>query len=333
MKKVLGILGLLVAICVLTALLSDRFLTAYNIENLFRRSALFGIISIGVAFVIITAGIDLSIGSVVCLTGVFLPFLLTEYGLPVPLALLVVLGLPLLLGTAHGLLITRLKLQPFVVTLCGLLFYRGLARGITSDQTQGFGNDFTVLRTLATGKFPLPFVEGFTIPAPFLILLVVAVLGAIFLNRTIYGRYLLALGGNEEAARYSGINTNRMTVLAYVICSGLAGLGGLLFVLDVNSAQPVDFGNFYELYAIAAAVLGGCSLRGGEGTILGVVIGASVMQVLRNSITLLGVPTQLEFAIIGAVILAGVVADEVLKRVIAARRQAISAARSRPAGD
>ena len=169
--------GLLVAICVLTAVLSDRFLTAYNIENLFRRSALFGIISIGAAFVIITAGIDLSIGSVVCLTGVFLPFLLTEYGLPVPLALLVVLGLPLLLGAAHGLLITRLKLQPFVVTLCGLLFYRGLARGITSDQTQGFGNDFTALRTLATGKLPLPFVESFAIPAPFLILLVVAVLG------------------------------------------------------------------------------------------------------------------------------------------------------------
>ena len=139
--------------------------------------------------------------------------------------------------------------------------------------------------------------------------------------RTIYGRYLLALGGNEEAARYSGINTARMIVLAYVICSGLAGLGGMLFVLDVNSAQPVDFGNFYELYAIAAAVLGGCSLRGGEGTILGVVIGAAVMQVLRNSITLLGIPTQLEFAIIGAVILAGVVTDETLKLMIARRRQ------------
>ena len=179
-----------------------------------------------------------------------------------PLAVLVILGLPLFLGTAHGLLITRLKLQPFVVTLCGLLFYRGLARGITSDQTQGFGNDFTILRTLATGKLPIPFVESFAIPAPCLILVVVAVLGAIFLNRTIYGRYLLALGGNEEAARYSGINTSRMTVLAYLICSGLAGLGGMLFVLDVNSAQPVDFGNFYELYAIAAAVLGGVQSAG-----------------------------------------------------------------------
>lgn len=327
MKKILGILGLLVAVCLLTALLSDRFLTAYNIENLIRRSALFGIISIGAAFVIITAGIDLSIGSVICLTGVLLPFLLTEYGLPVPLALMGALGLPLLLGLFHGQLITRLKLQPFVVTLCGLLLYRGLARGLTSDQTQGFGNGFTGLRTLATGKVPVPFVEGFGIPVPCLILVVVAALGAVFLNRTIYGRYLLAVGGNEEAARYSGINTDRMMVLAYVISGGLAGLGGMLFVLDVNSAQPVDFGNFYELYAIAAAVLGGCSLRGGEGTILGVVIGAAVMQVLRNSITLLGVPTQLEFAIIGAVILAGVVTDETLKLMITRRRQSLTTAR------
>ena len=184
MKKILGILGLLVAVCLFTALLSDRFLTAYNIENLMRRSSLFGIISIGAAFVIITAGIDLSIGSVICLTGVFLPFLLTQHGVPVPLAVLAALGLPLLLGSVHGLLITRLKLQPFVVTLCGLLLYRGLARGLTSDQTQGFGNGFTGLRTLATGKVPVPFVENFAIPVPCVILAVVAVLGAVFLNRT-----------------------------------------------------------------------------------------------------------------------------------------------------
>jgi ribose transport system permease protein len=144
----------------------------------------------------------------------------------------------------------------------------------------------------------------------------------VFLNRTIYGRYLLALGRNEQAARYSGINTDAMTVLAYVICSLLAGFGGMLFIFDVNSAQPSDFGNFYELYAIAAAVLGGCSLRGGEGTIFGVVIGAAVMQVLRNSINMLQIPTQLEFAIIGAVILVGVIVDELVKRLAAKRRAA-----------
>jgi ABC-type xylose transport system permease subunit len=159
------------------------------------------------------------------------------------------------------------------------------------------------------------------LPAPLVILLVVALIASVFLNRTIYGRYLLAMGNNEQAARYSGIDTDRMIILAYVICAGLAGLGGVLFVLDINSAQPVDFGNFYELYAIAAAVLGGCSLRGGQGTILGVVIGAALMRVLKNMITLVDwMPTYIEYAIIGAVILAGVTVDELVKRAAARRR-------------
>ncbi len=168
----------------------------------------------------------------------------------------------------------------------------------------------------------LDVVSWIDVPMPFLIMLALAIVAAIFLNRTIYGRYLLALGRNEQAARYSGINTDSMTILAYVICALLSGLGGMLFIFEVNSAQPSDFGNFYELYAIAAAVLGGCSLRGGEGTIFGVVIGAAVMQVLRNSINLLQIPTQLEFAIIGAVILVGVIADELVKRLAAKRRAA-----------
>ena len=322
MKKILGISALLAVVCIVTALASDSFLSGYNLENLVRRTALFGIIGIGVAFVIVTGGIDLSIGSVVCLVGCGLPWLLTVHHWPLTAALLAVAAISLGIGLAHGLLITKLKIQPFVVTLCGLLLYRGVARGFTNDQTVGFGADFKSLRTLATGRIPIPFVHGFSIPAPWIFLLVVAVLAAVFLNRTIYGRYMLALGRNEEAARYSGIATDRMTILAYVICSGLAGLGGMLFVLDVNSAQPVDFGNFYELYAIAAAVLGGCSLRGGEGTIVGVIIGAALMQVLRNMITLVTTHGNIEFAIIGAVILFGVIADELVKRYAVKRRAA-----------
>jgi ribose transport system permease protein len=320
MKKILGILGLLVFICIVTALMSDRFLTEFNIENLIRRTALFGIISIGAAFVIITAGIDLSIGSVVCLIGCLLPYLLVDQGVSVPVALATVTGISLLIGLAHGLLITKMRLQPFVVTLCGLLLYRGITRGIVQDQTQGFRGEFKTLRALSQGQLSLPGTD-FGIPNPCLILLVVTVLAIIFLNYTVYGRYLLALGRNEEAAKYSGINTDRMIVIAYVICGLLSGLGGMLFVLDVGSAQPVDFGNFYELYAIAAAVLGGCSLRGGEGTIIGVVIGAAVMQVLKNSITLIDqIPTNIEYAVIGAVILGGVIADEMVKRYAAQRR-------------
>lgn len=326
MRKILGITALLLVVCVLTALASPSFLSGYNLENLIRRTALFGIISIGVAFVIVTGGIDLSIGSVVCLVGCGVPWLLTVQGWSVPAALAAAAVVSVGIGLFHGLLITRLGLPPFVVTLCGLLLYRGIARGFTRDQTVGFGSAYKGLRVLATGEIPLPFISGFSVPAPWIFLIGVAVLASVFLNRTIYGRYLLALGSNEQAARYSGINTGRMTVLAYVISSSLAGLGGLLFVLDVNSAQPVDFGNFYELYAIAAAVLGGCSLRGGEGTILGVIVGAALMQVLRNMITLVTTHNNVEFAIIGAVILAGVIADEVVRRYALRRKAAREAA-------
>ena len=317
MKKILGILGLLLAIFVVTWIVEPKFVSAYNLQNIIRWTSLFGIISIGVAFVIITGGIDLSIGSLIGLVGCLLPMLLAA-GYSPAIALLAVVVLSLAIGLMHGLLITRLGLQPFVVTLCGLLFYRGFARWLTHDQVQGFGSSYEGLRQLAIGKVSLG--GGFALPIPFFLLLIAGVLAALFLNRTIWGRYLLALGRNETAARYSGIQIERMKVLAYVLCSGTAGLGGILFALDVNSVQPAAHGNFYELYAIAAAVLGGCSLRGGEGSILGVVIGAAVMRLLYNAINVSGIPTQLEFAIIGAVILAGVIADELIRRVAGRRR-------------
>ena len=317
MKKILGILGLLLAIFVVTWIVEPKFVSAYNLQNIIRWTSLFGIISIGVAFVIITGGIDLSIGSLIGLVGCMLPMLLAA-GYSPTIALLAVVVLSLAIGLMHGLLITRLGLQPFVVTLCGLLFYRGFARWLTHDQVQGFGSSYEGLRQLAIGKVSLG--GGFALPIPFFLLVLAGGLAALFLNRTIWGRYLLALGRNETAARYSGIQIERMKVLAYVLCSGTAGLGGILFALDVNSVQPAAHGNFYELYAIAAAVLGGCSLRGGEGSILGVVIGAAVMRLLYNAINVSGIPTQLEFAIIGAVILAGVIADELIRRVAGRRR-------------
>jgi ribose transport system permease protein len=318
MKKILGISGLLLAICFVTATLSPAFLSPYNLNNVIRWTGLYGIISIGVAYVIITGGIDLSIGSFVGLAGSVLALLLSDkVGASVPEALLVVLSLSLWVGLFHGFLITKVKLQPFVVTLCGLLLYRGIARYITDDQSLGFGDRYEGLRTLVTGTIPLG--GGYTLPLPFVIMVVVAIVASIVLNFTVFGRYLLALGRNEQAARYSGINTDRVTIMAYVFCSLLAGLGGVLFALDVNSVQPSGLGEFFELYAIAGAVLGGCSLRGGEGMILGVVVGTAVMRVLRNAINLLGIPTNLEFAIIGAVILAGVIVDEVVKRWVAKR--------------
>jgi ribose/xylose/arabinose/galactoside ABC-type transport system permease subunit len=600
MKKILGIFGLLVFVCLFTSILNPDFVTTYNIQNTLRRTSYYGIISIGAAFVIITGGIDLSIGSVIGLIGCLLSLSLAAMGalppgealdrtflltgllvwvigatwlhtlpfregvrrglicilfppamllfishhwrdcrrpvfvyaaglatvlvgflmpaVPLPRAvstLLVVLWMieiSVMMGLIHGFLITRAGLQPFIVTLCGLLIYRGLARWVTNDQTQGFGRSHEELRSLATGRpctmsaliaavglglivwalvrwlsrqrpkmglapghgrpVPVPFSEppqtvspwclaaiggaalsvgvlhylqdtgslprgqatwaqqamfigggiGFAVgliwlnavallrrrwkmlaadavaaagcvvlgmvlyrpqaassgamdswfwaaatvlglsaaiggagyllqglwreaelgvrswvawtiaagvflmtgltpmdrvevPMPLLIMISLALLAGGFLNYTVYGRHLLALGRNEEAARYSGINTGAMVITAYVICAVMAGIAGILFSLDVNSLQPSGHGSFYELYAIAAAVLGGCSLRGGEGSILGVVIGAAIMQVLYNAINILGISTQLEFAIIGGVILAGVAVDELLRRM------------------
>jgi ribose transport system permease protein len=339
MKKILGISGLLLFVCVVAAVKEPNFLKTVNIENIIRWTSLFSLIAIGVAFVIITGGIDLSIGSLIGLVGSLLAWLLTVKGWSPGAGLSTVLCLSLVIGLLHGLLITKMRLQSFVVTLCGLLLYRGFARIVTDDQSQGFGNAFEGLRQVATASWTLPFKVPdhlfyseqsrvpFGLPFPFLIMLVVGLLAAVFLNRTIYGRYLLALGRNETAARYSGINTDAMKIIAYMICSGMAGIGGILFALNLNSVQPSGLGEFYELYAIAGAVLGGCSLRGGEGTIIGVIVGTAVMRVLYNAINILRIPTQWEFVIIGAVILSGVIVDELVKRLAAKRRAARTAAR------
>jgi ribose transport system permease protein len=312
MKKNIGILSILLVVFTATAIGNANFLTAYNMFNLVERSSLYGIIGIGVAFVIITGGIDLSIGSLIGLVATLLPFIVVQLSFPLALGLLAIFALSLCVGVTHGMLITRLKLQPFVVTLCGLMIYRGLARWVVSDKTMGYGNEvFSGLKVMVGNMSQLPGMAG---------------VSSIFLNKTIYGRYLLALGRNEQAARFSGINTSLMIVLAYVLCSLISGFGGLLFALDYGSIQPDSFGNFYELYAIAAAVLGGCSLRGGEGSIFGIILGAALMRLLMNSISMLGIDDQLEPAVIGIVILLGVMVDELVKR-FAARRRAMRQAK------
>jgi ribose transport system permease protein len=250
--------------------------------------------------------------------------LLRKPRMPVLLATACVLLIAVSLGLIHGVLIAKLKLQPFVVTLCGLLVYRGLSRWLADDQTLGFGNEYEeTLGAMSTGRWIVGEFGGGSlgIPYAFFFLVIATILAVVFLNLTIWGRYILAMGRNEEAARYSGINTARITILAYVLCSLMAGAGGIMFAIDANSISPSSFGNFFELYAIAAAVLGGCSLRGGEGSILGVVVGTALMQTLYNSIVLLKIPDELEYAIIGAVILIGVVSDELLRRAASALRK------------
>lgn len=309
MKKELGTFLLLVLLCVIVSILNPRFLAGANLQNMARLIGAYGIFSIGLGIVIITGGIDLSVGSLFALLGVLLSMMLTEWGWAAALAVLAVIALAMLLGFFHGLLVTRLALQPFIVTLCGLLFYRGIARFIAKDETKGFGSGqgFEGLRDLATGSL-------LGIPTPFVLLVVISIVMWVVLHRSVYGRYLFAVGRNEEAARYSGINSRRIITAAYVISGALAGLAAIIFAFYTNSISPSSHGNFFELYGIAAAVLGGCSLRGGEGSVIGILIGVALLQVLQNLVNLLGVPSSLNFAVMGAVILAGVIGDQILKR-------------------
>jgi len=309
MRKELGTFVLLVVLCIALAILNPSFLASANLQNLARLIGIYGIFSIGLGLVIITGGIDLSVGSVFALLGVLLSIFLVDWHLPAAIAVIGVIAISTSLGLVNGFLITKVKIQAFIVTLCGLLFYRGLARFIANDETKGFGSaqGFETLQSMATGS-----VLG--VPTPFIILVVISVLMWVVIHRSVYGRYLFAVGRNEVAARYSGINADLITASAYVVCGLLAGIAGILLAFYTNSISPSSHGNFYELYGIAAAVLGGCSLRGGEGSIIGILIGTALLQVLQNLVNLLGIPSSLNFAVMGAVILIGVVADQLLRQ-------------------
>jgi len=334
MKKELGIFVILVVLCAVVAILNPRFLSGANLQNQARLIGMYGIFSIGMGLVIITGGIDLSVGSVFALQGVLLAIMLKgevwylppqfvcnlinqvpgvavspvvmDWPWPWPLAVTATVLGTMAVGGMYGFLITRVRLQPFIVTLCGLLVYRGLARFIADDEAKGFGNEgFGILRELATGTV-------FGVPMPFVVLVVIAVIMWVVLHRSVYGRHLFAVGRNEDAARYSGINSRRVIASVYVVSAALTAIAGILIAFYTNSISPSGHGNFYELYAIAGAVLGGCSFRGGEGSVIGIVIGTALLQVLQNLVNLLGIPSSLNFAVMGAVILVGVLVDQIL---------------------
>src|SRR4026207_808162 len=235
MKKELGIFVLLIVLCVIVSIVNPNYLLANNLQNLARQIGAFGIFSIGLGLVIITGGIELSVGSMMALLGVLLSMMLTEWHFGVVLAVLACIGIAMALTLGHGLLITRLNMQPFIVTLCGLLFYRGLARFITNDETKGFGSvaglDF--LRFLANGNL-------FKIPMPFVLLLIIAAITWVVLHRSVYGRYLFATGRNAEAARYAGISTKWIVTFSYMIAGALTAISGIIFAFYTNSVSPAN---------------------------------------------------------------------------------------------
>ncbi len=308
-KKDIGLLILILLVGTVVALINPLFLSPINLANTANLIGLFGIFAIGQAIVIITGGIDLSVGSVIALLGVVMVDLLAGVEMPWPLVLLLIPVFGAVVGLIHGLLIVKLKIQPFIVTLCGLLIYRGAARFFTADATAGFGfgQSFPAVEWLTVGR-------SFGVPHSFFALLVIGALMWLVLHRTVFGRYLFAVGKNEEAARYSGINTGAVVISAYMLCGILTSISAIFFAMYTRSISPSSHGSFYELYAIAAAVLGGFSLRGGEGSMIGVILGAVLLQVLQNLVNLLGIPSSLNFAVMGAVILFGVLVDSQLAR-------------------
>jgi ribose transport system permease protein len=319
-RKDLGLLILILIVGSVVAVINPRFLSPINLSNTANLIGLFGIFAVAQAFVIISGGIELSVGSIIALLGVIFVDLVAGGAVHWTLAFAIVLALGCVMGLVHGLLVAKVGLQPFVVTLCGLLIYRGVARYYTDDATAGFpfGASFPTLEWLMAGRF-------YGVPHSLIAFFVITAIMGVVLHRSVYGRHLYAVGKNEEAARYSGIDTTRVIVIAYVICCGLTAVAAVFFGMYTRSISPSSHGNFYELYAIAAAVLGGCSLRGGEGSMLGVVLGVVLLQILQNLVNLLGIPSSLNFAVMGSVILLGVLADREFSRRRASRADRLRA--------
>ena len=330
MNRILGVVSLLATMYLLLFLADFENASKWdNLKDVLNQQAFFAVLTLGVGIVIITGGIDLSIGSVVGLSAVGFGVLMRQ-GVPPVLAFFLVLLGGALIGLNHGLWITQCKLQPFLVTLCGLFIYRGLARMISPGRPTGlqefrdphaFAGQLEFLRQLLVGK---DMKSAFGFPMQIVVLLLIAMIVAVVLHGSVYGRYWYAIGHNEQAARYAGIKTNRQKISVYVLCSMLASLGGMLTILDYSSATPETTGETWELYAITGAVLGGCSLRGGEGTVIGMVLGAAVLPLLKNLISFVGASTvvgdyiknidSMIPVVIGLTRLLGTLADQFFRR-------------------
>jgi len=288
---------------ILLWILTPHFLTVSNLLNVAQQTSINAIIAVGVTFVIIAAGIDLSVGSIMAFSGVVLASAL-EADLPISIALLISLAIGMGCGILNGLFIAFGKLPPFIATLGMMSVARGAALLYTQGRPiSGFGEDF---RSLATGEF-------LGIPAPVIIMIIVYIVAHFILNKTKIGRYTYAIGGNEEAAILSGINVKFVKTVIYGFSGMLCGLAAIILTARLNSAQPIA-GIMYELDAIAATVIGGTSLMGGEGRIVGTLIGALIMGVLRNGLNLLDISSFVQQIVIGSVIILAVLIDMALKK-------------------
>jgi ribose transport system permease protein len=308
----IGAFAALIILFVFFSLSSPYFRTWENMKGILLATSVNGILALGVTFVIITAGIDLSVGTVMTFSAVMTGVFLTYWGLPVWLG---IIGGILAGGTAgliNGTVVSRMKIPPFIATLGMFYATKGLSL-VISHLAPIYFNDTPLFRRIAMDSILGAIIPGLDIPNAVLIFFGAAIIAWLILSKTVLGRYTFAMGSNEEATRLSGVNVATWKSIVYMLCGLFAGLGGVLMAARLNSAQPA-LGAGYELDAIAAVVIGGTSLSGGEGSILGTIIGAFIMSVLINGLRINSVPQEWQMVVTGVIVVLAVYLDILRRR-------------------
>ena len=307
MRRLMAFAGLIIMF-IAFSLASPNFLQFSNVVGIFIATAVNGVLALGVTFVIITAGIDLSVGTVMTLAAVMTGVFITNMGLPIPIGILGGLLAGALAGLTNGFAIAKMKIPPFVATLGMLYIAKGLSLVISGLKPIYF-NDTPAFNKIMMGSI----IPGLDIPNMILIFFGAAIIAHIILTKTILGRYTFAIGSNEEATRLSGVNVDFWKMAVYTLAGAFSGLAGVMIAGRLNSAQPA-LGAGYELEAIAAVVIGGTALSGGEGTILGTVIGAFIISTLTNGLRIMSIPQEWQIVITGAIVILAVWVDILRRR-------------------
>jgi ribose transport system permease protein len=310
-QKLLAFASLLVLLVFFT-MASPNFMQQGNLIAILQATAVNGVLAIACTFVIITGGIDLSVGTLMTFCAVMAGVFLTYLGLPLPVGVIAAIFFGMLCGCTSGTLIAILKIPPFIATLGMMMLLKGLSLVISGTKPIYF-SDTPEFSSISQDSVISWLVPSLPIPNAVLILFVLAVAASVALNKTPFGRYTFALGSNEEAARLSGVNVAYWKIVVYAVGGGICGVAGLLIASRLNSAQPA-LGQGYELEAIAAVVIGGTSLSGGTGTVLGTIIGAFIMSVLTNGLRIMSVAQEWQTVVTGAIIILAVYTDILRRR-------------------
>lgn len=301
----------LIGLMIFFSFASPAFMQTDNIVGILQATAVNGVLAIACTFVIITSGIDLSVGTVMTFCSVMAGVFMTYWGLPLWAGVFAAIFFGAFCGFLSGTMIAKMKIPPFIATLGMMLLTKGLALVISGTKPIYFDNEG--LPAISLDSLIGEVIPWLPIPNGVLIMFLLAIGATFILNKTVLGTYTFALGSNEEAVRLSGVNTDRWKIIVYSFAGGICGIAGLLMASRLNSAQPA-LGQGYELEAIAAVVIGGTSLSGGTGTILGTIIGAFIMSVLTNGLRIMSVAQEWQIIVTGIIIILAVFADNMRKK-------------------